>query len=291
MFIGEINAFASIIEKVYKVIKWFKKLSGEKNGLVSSRFIQLFEAHGVHRNQIPRVFGHDLTLADVQSDTHLLRHLNEEILEDTCSLFNIKRAWLDGADEQIYPTYDFYKNPNGCREFIERLTSESGHYISGVLLIPKERGKEIALLLIQQIIGYIEDKPYYRYYLLDNWYYSYWKSRAYLTSCIAHCCARKVHIFGLSVSGKFIEFISTGKSLLSWGENGISYLKGEKWHPEDMTILPEAFLNGVDPERNNYGLKAGLQMWIDLESKGHMHSGLESDTTKQEFIKTLKKYS
>lgn len=292
MIFSEINAFASLVEKASKIIKRYTKSSIERNVFVSSRFIELFEAHGVHRNQIPRAFGHNLTLADVQSDSHLLANLNEEILEDACSLFNIQRAWLDGADKQVYPTYDFYNNPNGFKEFIEKLTPDSEHKISGVLLTPREGDNErTALLLIQQIIGYIEDRPYYRYYLLDNWQFSYWKSRAYLTSCIAHCWARKVHIFGLSVSGKFIESISDGQILLSWGKEGIHYLKGKKWYPEDMTIRPEIFLNGVDPERKNFGLKAGLKMWINLESEGHMHSGLESDTTKQEFIKKLNNYA
>lgn len=288
MIFSEFDAFTSLVEKASKIYKTAKNKTDQSNDTISSRFMNLFEAHGVHRNQIPRVFGHGITISSVQSDTSLLPHLTEQTLEDACLLFNIHREWLDGADKQVYPTYDFYKDPNAFKEFIENLTSN----INGVLLTPKEKNTaQESLLLLQEVIGHIEDKPFYRYYLINNWYYSYWKSRAYLAACIAHCWARKIHVHGLFLLSKTIEKISCGENLMPMGKDGIYYFNGKKWYPEDMALNPDVFLKGVDPEIDKFGLKAGLQLWLKLESKGHMHTGLENDDTRKNFMRELEKFS
>lgn len=53
-----------------------RQLRGSKGGKspesVAARFVRLFEAHGVHRNQIARLFGRGLTLATVQTEGALL---------------------------------------------------------------------------------------------------------------------------------------------------------------------------------------------------------------------------
>ena len=43
---------------------------------IAERFIQIFEHHGIHRNQIPRVFDHGLSLHDVASTDNLLPKLS-----------------------------------------------------------------------------------------------------------------------------------------------------------------------------------------------------------------------
>lgn len=89
MIFGEINALASLVERIVKVFKPGKVQSPEE--LVSTRLVKLFEAHGVHRNQIPRTFGHGLTLVDMSSDITLLSKLDERILDDACQLFLVRR--------------------------------------------------------------------------------------------------------------------------------------------------------------------------------------------------------
>jgi len=61
-----------------------------KENTVSSRFVQLFEEHGVHRNQIPRFFGNGLTLADIETNTKLLPKLTPEFLQAAADLFAIR---------------------------------------------------------------------------------------------------------------------------------------------------------------------------------------------------------
>src|SRR5690606_7370308 len=106
-------------------IKLWEKLKGAKpSSSVASRFIQVFEEHGVHRNQIPRFFGHGLALADLQDEQTLLSKLTEEMLDAACERFTIRREWLDGASDQIHPTHDFYKMPGQFAVFVDELAAK-----------------------------------------------------------------------------------------------------------------------------------------------------------------------
>jgi hypothetical protein len=46
------------------------------------------------------------------------------------------------------------------------------------------------------------------------------------------------------------------------------------WHPENMALRPDAFLSGVDPEQDQFGIKSALRLWLDLEQQGYMDTGL-----------------
>lgn len=69
----------------------------------------MFEHHGVHRNQIPRLFDNGLTLQDVANTENFLPKLSPEILKSACDLFAIRLEWLEGVDDQIYQAHDFYQ--------------------------------------------------------------------------------------------------------------------------------------------------------------------------------------
>jgi hypothetical protein len=49
---------------------------GDPADSVVSRFVRLFETHGVHRNQIPRFLGVGLSVRDVQDDASLIDKLD-----------------------------------------------------------------------------------------------------------------------------------------------------------------------------------------------------------------------
>lgn len=292
MLFSELDAAVSLVEKISTIFKRFNKHKYQLNESVASRFIYLFESHGVHKNQIPRTFGHGITIFSVQSNKKLLLSLTDDVLHYACSLFNINREWLDGACKKIYPTYDFYKNPCGFKNFLDSIISKSRFEITGVLLVPAENNVlQESLLLIQETIGFIEGAPFYRYYILNNWYYSYWKSRGYLTSCIAYCWLNKIHISGRYLASKILKKICSGENLMPMGKDGIYYFGGKKWHPEDMAINPEKYLEGVDPEQDKFGLKAGLALWLELEAKGFMKSGLDNNDTKHNFSDKLNRMS
>ncbi len=287
MLLSEINAVFSLWDRAKK---W---LHGRKNPPVESvvtRLVSLFESHGVHRNQIPRFFGHDLTLKDVQDDDSFIAKLDEPILQEICERFAVRREWLDGAESQIYPCHDFYKYPNSFSEFIKNLkVNNLDADLHGVLIAPKELRDAFALIILQETIGFVGDKPIYRYHLCNNWVFTYWKARAYLTACVAIAWKEHSFIHGVYMPRKEIERLSEGEVLLGWQGEGIWKLGVRSWYPEDMALCPMGFLEGIDSEQDNFGIKSGLGLWLDLEKDGFMNAGIK-ENARQLFQQELAKY-
>jgi hypothetical protein len=287
----EVLTGMNILEKSGKVWRWMRGKQLTSVDTIATRFVHLLENHGVHRNQIPRFIGHGLTLKDVQDDAALLAKLDEPLLQDVCERFAVRREWLDGAEKQIYPTHDFYKAPDAFSTFLESLiTANLDAHLQGVLIAPEERDvRANALIILQETIGNIGDKPIYRFHLCNNWSFTYWKARACLTACIAIAWKKHVFIHGEYQPKKLIERLEEGEALLGWQGNGIWGHGHRKWYAEDLALLPEIFLNGVDSERDNFGIRAGLEMWLDLEQNGLMDTGLDKNV-RELFQKELAKY-
>jgi len=253
--------------------------------------MHLFETHGVNRNQIPRFFGFDLTVADVSKDEILLNKSTEEMLEAACRLFAVRREWLDGAESQVYNCYDFYKHPEEFLEFLEELTAKNpDQRIMGVLIVSEVDDRDAdALIVLQETIDYIGDKPVYRFHLCNSWLFSYWKARAYLTACIAIAWKRNNYIHGIYKPKKFINELAYGETLLGWKGEGVWTLGHKNWDPEYMAMRPDEFLKGLDPKRKKFCLKAGLEYWLKLNEQGLMDAGFGDH--RKAFEAELAKYS
>lgn len=290
MVLSEINAALSLWERI---ARWWHARNNPPVESVAARFVRLFESHEVHRNQIPRFFGHGLTLKDVQDDASLLAKLDETVLNAACERFAVRREWLDGAKSQVYPHHDFYKHPERVADFLKSLkTANPDGQLDGVLIAPDEP-KGDALLILQEIIGAVGDKPIYRYHLCNNWRFSYWKSRAYLTAVAAIAWKQDVCVRGVYQPKNKIEQLATGDLLLGQGPDGICKFVGKKWYPEEMALKPDDFLRGVNREQDNFGVQAGLKLWLELELQGYMGTGLEMykrETVRQLFQQELANY-
>lgn len=289
MIFSEANA---AVELFARLRNWLCPLSREPATL-AERFLQVFEAHGVHRNQIPRFFGRGITLKDVQSADRLFEALTEDALRGVCELFAINRSWLDGAACEIYPIHRCYKQPKKFRKALDQLI-DGGNTLNGWVLVGA-RGKRAkyevydATLIIGEEIGWVEDKPIHRFHLWDQWIFDYWKCRAYLAACVAYCWKRDVPIFGLYGDRKKINRITKGKAFLPRDDTGGGMsLVGPRWHPEDMVTLPEVFLSGIAKRDGSVGEKLGLKLWLDLEAEGWMRSSAERSRRK-EFQRMLEK--
>lgn len=295
MVFSEINSALSLWGKLKELYRSWKYPKAPPAESVAARFVRLFETHGVHRNQIPRFFEHGLTLKDVQDDASLLAKLDEAMLEAACALFAVRREWLDGAEKQAHPEHDFYKHPEGFVGFLDELIAANpeGDF-HGVLLAPEERDGHVeALLILQETIGAVRDKPIYRFHLCNNWSFTYWKARADLTACVAFAWKRHIFVTGTTMHKKEIDQLAYGETLLGWQGEGIWFKGNRKWYPEDMALNPEAFLDGIEPERNNFGITSGLKLWLDLEKQGLMDTGMGTDFSvkaKQLFQQELEKY-
>jgi hypothetical protein len=124
------------------------------------------------------------------------------------------------------------------------------------------------------VVGEVGDKPIYRYHLCNNWLFDYWKSRAYLTAFVAIAWKHGVHIQGGALPSKEIKRIAEGEALLVSEDGNALGRYGKLWHPEDMALKPDDYLAGIDPELKGFGVKAALSLWLELEEKGYMSTGL-----------------
>lgn len=293
--IGEILTGLNILEKLGKFLDWVQGRKKAPEETIATRFISLFESHGVHRNQIPRLFGHGLSIKDVQDDTSLFAKLDESLLEAACKMFAVRREWLDGAEKQIHPFHDFYKHPEDFAKFLDKMVANNPEGdLHALLLAPEEReGHVEALLILQETIGVVGEKPIYRFHLCNNWSFTYWKARAYLTACVAIACKRKVFVTGAYMPKKEIDLLAYGETLLGWQGKDNWFIGHRKWHPEDMALKPEALLDGIDAERNNFGIQSSLKLWLDLEMDGLMDIGQSSmicENPRRAFQQELEKY-
>ena len=71
-----------------------------------------------------------------------------------------------------------------------------------------------------------------------------------------------------------MQKLTGGLALPTWFPDEIWAFGIKRWDPEDMALQPEAFLDGLDPELDNFGLQAGLRLWLSLCDDGFMNTGL-----------------
>lgn len=285
MVLGEINSALSLWERFQKLRK---KSELVPQASIPERFLELFEAHGVHRNQIPKFLadtcGKALSLADVSDKQRLLESLDDELLDAACHLFAVRRAWLDGASDQIYDTHHFYQNTAKFSDFIDMLNTRSD-CVSGMLYVsnpkkrllrPERRDESSALIVLEEKVGEVaegeQSKVIYRYHLCSGWVYSYWKCRAYLTACIAVAWSKSICIQGYSVQPEMIAEREEGKLFMDLSDlMGLSRMMGERFYPEDMALCPKKYLDGVD--EGEFGKQAALAKWLELAEEGWMSLG------------------
>lgn len=276
MVFGEIEAAVNLWDR-FKTV--FSNRDTKQADTVATRFIMLFEEHGVHRNQIPRFFGHDLEVADFVSEDALMNKLSEGIMQEACDLFGIRREWLDCADDVIYQVLDFYKTPDEFVKFLEGFKNSKNidPELSGMVLTPQSPKRSIdSVLIIREGIGEVGGREIYRNYICGNWVSDYWKCRAYLTACISIMGKYNYYVRGRYVKPDSLTLLSDGQSFFDV-EN--SKFTGRGWQPEDMIYRPDMYLAGMDPGLNNYGRISAIEKWLELANEGYMDSYLPAQVS------------
>lgn len=257
---GEVESFFNLWERV--------KSKSKAHPTLVSRFVEVFEKHGVHRNQIPRFFEHGLTLKDVSSDEMLIEKLTETVLQDACDLFVVRREWLDGVSDEIYDVHHFYKYPAEFEKFIQNLTrvSEETGRLWGKVVIPSSKDiRSEALFFIEELIGYVGNEPISRYHLTGTWQYDYWKCRAYLAACVSVACRNGCHVNGSVVDRKYLKNVTQG---LEFIDPQVLRSSGNRWEPEDMAYDPHVYLKDLDKSGHERSEKFALELWLHLAGGG-----------------------
>lgn len=274
-----VSIFAGAIAIVTPIWFWLNKrkkskTTEPKSQSVAARFIAIFEAHGVHRNQIPTFFDHGLTLFHCSTDEELLKHLTNDILEAVTELFAINMEWLQGASEEIYPIHNFYKNPQDCQGFLDNLKANNNS-LGGYLFSPsklKSRDNYDAAVVVTEEIGMLNDRAIERLHILGGWVFSYWRSRAYLTACASIALNNDIWLIGKECDDAWLKTFCAGEEIpkYDFDYGGFNFNTSKTWYVDEFIEQPEKYINGVSPEQDDFGLHSAISKWLELEASGYM---------------------
>jgi hypothetical protein len=277
------NTIVSILAGFFAItaplLLWYKRRKENKKSdvisqNVATRFIAIFESHGVHRNQIPTFFDHGLTFFHCSTDEELLKHLTNDILEAVTELFAINMEWLQGASDEIYPIHNFYKHPQECKDFLNRLKSNNNPLGGYVFSPSKTKNRDIydSAIVITEEIGVLNNHTIERLHILGGWIFNYWRSRAYLTACASIALNNDIWLIGKECDGDWLKAFCTGKEIpkYDFDYGGFNFNTSKTWYVDEFIEQPEKYINGVSPEQNNFGLHSAISKWLELEASGYM---------------------
>lgn len=262
---------------------------------LAQRFLRLFAAHGVHPNQIPRFFGHGLALRDVQSAEDLARCLTDEHLAAACELFGVRRSWLERGEGQAHEVHHFYLQPESFGAFLDALPvlrqQQREQMWAKLFMAGLGTRNEQSVLMLQEPLGELNEEVIYRRHYIDAGPLGYWKARVSTAALLAQLLRRKVWVAGRACEPARMAQLFEAKDLLTVEDLETLYAQARRVEVDDWLLEPDALLEGMDPERNQFGVKSALQLWLDLDARGLMRMEFTRPDTRQRFEVRLARLS
>lgn len=145
----------------------------EQLNMLADRFIKLFVDHGVEETQIPRVFP-KISLQDLSSKFALIEKLTPSLIDEAARLFNVRSEWLEGVDEEVYPFFSCYKQPQKLLELMQQVDVAVDDYPFRILTSAdkldylSEKYQPVLIVVLKKITT-LNDEDIYRYYLDSQW--------------------------------------------------------------------------------------------------------------------------
>lgn len=288
----QIDAALSLVDRFQR---WRERHKTPIEESVQARFVRLFAAHGVHRNQIPRFFGHGIELADVRDDATLAGRLTAEHLSKASELFGVRLEWLESGRGPAQERLNFYKQPRRFWDWLSAISvrvNEQHASLRALLLLPKSGDPDLeTVLLIAEPIAEFNDEWIERIHWVPAGPPDYWRCRGYLASYVAAADQYNVVLRGRRMSNavlvkKVMEVDLVGSNALDELHPGRDRVDALKWLED-----PKAFLSWVDPEQNNFGVQSALRLWLDLEAQGLMKSASPQPSPRPLFEAALQRLS
>ncbi len=287
--LDQIDAALSLLDRFNR---WKSRRTEHAFESLPTRFARLFETHGVHRNQIPRFFGHGLSLSDMRDDTALSCRLGHEHLQHASELFGVELSWLESGEGPAQARHSFYKQPEAFAAFIEAMATRAklaDGYLRGLIMWPTTWDSETEIvLLLSEPVGTLDDNVIERFHWVGGGPASYWRSRGYVASQIAMAVHNSVILSGRRLPNKLINNSVIEPDLLGLPSFDRLRFSGKVFQPEDWLTKPKSFLEDLDPERNEFGLVASLGLWIQLEAQGLMPPPPGDPSARNEFTEALR---
>lgn len=288
----QIDAALSLLDRFQR---WRERQKTPIEESVQARFVRLFAAHGVHRNQISRFFGHGLELADVRDDETLAGRLTAEHLSKASELFGVRLEWLESGIGPAQERLNFYKQPRRFWDWLSAVATRAQEklaFLRALLLLPKGGDADMeAVLLVAEPIAAFNDDWVERIHWVAGGPPDYWRCRGYLASYVAAADLHSVVLHAQRISNASLAKVVMDVDL--FGSTALGKLYASRDHVEPLKWLedPEAFLSGVDPERNHFGVQSALRLWLNLEAEGLMKGASPRPTPRAQFEAALRQIS
>jgi len=291
MAIG-ISEFLSGLQFAEKIAYYVKKLLKQPEPETSaSRFLALFNAHGVKPSQIPDVFGHGLSIADCHCAESLTKVLTSDLMEKAAQLFGINRDWLDCASDVVYEPHSFYKNSQGFDAYLKSIALESHLPLRATLYMPTSNSlfypDDSGVLVISIPVGEVNQRTIYVHYSCV----CYWHCRGYLAANLASMLRRYAIVYGSYVAAKVLEPVAQGQKLpvYDYGSQDAFRLKVKgRVSIEELISHPDKYLEGVDPETDKFGYRAAIDLWLNMADQMRTRSHAEHSRIVLKFEEALK---
>ncbi|NMH65467.1 hypothetical protein [Shewanella salipaludis] len=273
--ISELFSGLQFAEKVALYVNKFLKRPEPDSP--ASRFLALFNAHGVKPSQIPEFFGYGLSIADCHCADSLTKVLTTGQLEQAAKLFGVNKDWLYCASEQVYEPHNFYKNPQGFEEYFKGLNIDRTTPVRATLYMPARNKwlkcfypEHSGLLVIYVPMGEINQRTIYRVELVSYECAFYWHTRGYLAANLAHMLRKYAVVYGTFVSPKLLEPVAQGQRIPVYeyeSHHPFSLKAAGRFSIEELISCPDKYLHGVDPEQDSYGHRAALDLWLSMADR------------------------
>ncbi len=293
MIFGETLAGLQLLRES---VAWVKRQRSPGLDTPASRFLALFNAHGVKPSQIPDFFGHGLSIADCQSAELLTKVLTSGHIEKAAKLFGVNKDWLDCASEQVYKPQNFYKNPEGFEAYIGSLSANRCMPVRAELYLPTRKKpfypEHTGLLMISEPIGEVNQRTIYRFELVRYECAFYWRTRGYLAVNLAYLLRKYAVVFGYYVKPKLLEPIAQGLRLPEYeysSQVAFTVRTLGRCAIEALIICPKSYLQDIDPERESFGHHAALDLWLSMAAK--MNIGNDHTRVVATFENMLKRFA
>lgn len=220
---------------------------------IVEKFIMVYEEHGISLKQMPSFIDEqfDVRYTDLISKESLLKKLDDNLINWTCSTFDIQRSWFDD-DKTLYRSIDCYKNTHAFTSIISRLIDEVGVYGNyefkihvyalkdfGELKGDKTEPHSRILFVIRVCIGQTSTGNIYKYLLINNnlkW--DYWKSRFDAKKIIAICKAFNLYVDGYDIPKLTLGYLGYDNLFPHKVIRSVT-LGGFTWYPEDYISFNE----------------------------------------------------
>ena len=209
---------------------------------LAQRLIHVYEGHGIHINEIPRVtpeqFG--ITLSTISEQSRFIEKITPEYIKWVSGTFGINRSWLETEVGGIYTTKNYYKNEFELLRLLKELKAEYGNELDVYAfknvssLDSKQDVEQFVNLLISVPLFKIDGRIICKFIPTKTmWEWGYQKSRYQLKGIIRVAYRTlKIDFIGYDVNKDEMRSLAFGKVI---PQSVLSKMFSYTWNPDDYT--------------------------------------------------------